>query len=170
MGRGARAENREHVQPPSPVVGIGTGRQSSRTREAMADGHPAALATDAVVPVSNFKQVLEGLGAVVPPITLLTALAFYFGLEFINSRSSYFGIDYSTLGYSVQDYVLRSADALFVPLGSVVVVGLLFLQIHGLVAGLVMRSGYRPVLRLTSRTLQVLGFALFTTAATAVFR
>lgn len=47
----------------------------------------------------------------------MSALAYYFGWVLTNSRASYFGIDASALDFSTQDYLLRSADALFVPLG-----------------------------------------------------
>ena len=85
---------------------------------------PAAgpAASDGALP--NPRRALELIGLVVAPTTLVTALAFYFGWVLTNSRASYFGIDASALGYSTQDYLLRSADALFVPLGSVFVLAL----------------------------------------------
>jgi hypothetical protein len=43
------------------------------------------------------------------------------GWTLINARASYFGIDPSALGFSTQDYLLRSTDALFAPLGTILV-------------------------------------------------
>jgi hypothetical protein len=66
---------------------------------------------------ANFRGVLEAIGLVVAPTTLLTAVALYFGVKLTASRADYFGIDQSTLGFSTRDYLLRSTDAVFVPVG-----------------------------------------------------
>jgi hypothetical protein len=65
------------------------------------------------------------LGSVVAPTTLLTAVLFYFGWSFSYWFFSYFGIDFTTLGLTTQDYLLRSVDALFVPLIAFTVVVLM---------------------------------------------
>lgn len=62
------------------------------------------------------------LGAVIAPATLITALAFYFGWRRERAFAGYFGIDPSVLGFSTNDYVLRSVDALFVPAAVVLLV------------------------------------------------
>jgi hypothetical protein len=48
------------------------------------------------------------IGAVVAPITVLTALGLYIGWRRTASYAQYFGIDQSVLQYSTQDYLLRS--------------------------------------------------------------
>jgi hypothetical protein len=52
----------------------------------------------------------------VPPITLVSALLFYFGYVSARSQYEYFGIDVDTIGLSTQDYVMRSPQPLLVPL------------------------------------------------------
>lgn len=56
------------------------------------------------------------VGSVVAPTTVLTALLFYFGWAHAYWFFHHFGIDISLLGLTTQDYVMRSVDALFVPL------------------------------------------------------
>ena len=67
-------------------------------------------------PGLDLRFVVELVGAVAAPTTLLGGLAVYFGVVYMPAQAFYFGIDGSTLGLSAQDYVLRSVDALFVPL------------------------------------------------------
>jgi hypothetical protein len=63
---------------------------------------------------------------------VLTALAFYFGWTFTDARSRYFDIDSSALGFSTQDYVLRSTGAIFLPLGAILVLALIAAWVHEL--------------------------------------
>lgn len=78
----------------------------------------------------RFRPALEALRSVVAPTTLLGALLFYFGWVFTNARSLYFGIDPSTLGLSNQDYLLRSIDPVFLPLGALLLIGLVLVGVH----------------------------------------
>ena len=95
---------------------------------------PFPDAPSAVVePGTSVRSVLELVGLVIAPTALLTALAFYFGWTLTNARARYFGIDPSTLDYSTQDYLLRSTDALYVPLGAIALVALVALAVHALV-------------------------------------
>ena len=79
------------------------------------------------------RGVLEKLSLVIAPSTLVIALAFWFGWTLTNARSAYFGIDSSTLGYSTTDYLLRSADAAFVPIAATLLIILMAIMLHGLV-------------------------------------
>jgi hypothetical protein len=54
--------------------------------------------------------------SIVTPVTLITALLFYFGYVSARSQYEYFGIDVDTVGLSTQDYVMRSPQPLLVPL------------------------------------------------------
>jgi hypothetical protein len=53
---------------------------------------------------------------IVTPVTLLSALLFYFGYVSARSQYEYFGIDVDTIGLSTRDYVMRSPQPLLVPL------------------------------------------------------
>ncbi len=116
------------------------------------------------------RRALELVGLVVAPTTLVTALAFYFGWVLTNSRASYFGIDASALGYSTQDYLLRSADALFVPLGSVFALALGGVWLHAFAIGRLGGSGARARLVIAARAAVGVGGVLFALGAFAVFR
>ncbi|MGH2750096.1 MAG: hypothetical protein ACRDK3_04380 [Actinomycetota bacterium] len=86
------------------------------------------------VPSSDLPRGLQSLGkvlgAVLAPTTAVTALAFYFAVKRQETLSRHFGIDTSVLGFSVQDYLLRGGDALFVILLFVALVGLAVIQLH----------------------------------------
>ncbi|MCC2334613.1 hypothetical protein [Cellulomonas wangsupingiae] len=70
-------------------------------------------APPAVRPV--LAQVGQVLGTVVAPATLVSALLFYFGYVSARAQLAYFGVDVDTLGYSTQDFVMRSPQPLLVP-------------------------------------------------------
>ncbi len=62
------------------------------------------------------------------------------------TRTAYFGIDQSIMGYSTVDYLLRSADALIVPAIMILLITVLCVGIHALTAALIRRSeGYRYI-------------------------
>jgi len=67
-------------------------------------------------------------------------LLFYFGWVFTNARALYFGIDPSTLGLSTQDYLLRSIDPIFLPLGALLTIALLLLVGHATVTRWIYRK------------------------------
>lgn len=67
-------------------------------------------------PAQSLTTILDWAAAVVPVLTALTALAVWFGFEIVNSRTRYFGIDPSMLGFSTSDFVLRSVSALIRPM------------------------------------------------------
>jgi hypothetical protein len=56
------------------------------------------------------------------PTTVLTALLFYYGWVRTNALFQYFGVDATVLGFTTQDYLLRSSEALYVPFGTLLVV------------------------------------------------
>jgi hypothetical protein len=65
---------------------------------------------------STLALVLKIVGSIIAPTTLLTALLFYFGVLHAYWFLQYFGVNYTIMGFTAQDYLLRSADGLFVPL------------------------------------------------------
>jgi hypothetical protein len=66
--------------------------------------------------VSGLPQLTKLLAGVVAPTTLLTALMFYFGWMHAYWFFDYFGVNSTLLGLTSVDFVMRSADALFVPM------------------------------------------------------
>jgi hypothetical protein len=65
---------------------------------------------------SQVERWVSSAAKFLPPITLVTALLFYFGYVSARSQYEYFGIDVDTIGLSTQDYVMRSPQPLLVPL------------------------------------------------------
>ncbi|MCA5894190.1 hypothetical protein LEP48_12650 [Isoptericola sp. NEAU-Y5] len=63
------------------------------------------------------------VGSVVAPATLVTAVLFYFGYVSSRSQYLYFGIDVDLLGFSTQEFVMRSPQPLLVPMLLVLLVG-----------------------------------------------
>src|SRR4051794_20438564 len=74
---------------------------------------PAAGAT---APPNRWQAAVSSIGSVVAPVTLLSALLFYFGYASSRAQYEYFGLDVDTIGLSTQDFVLRSPQPLLVPL------------------------------------------------------
>lgn len=78
----------------------------------------------------RFRAVLQVVGSVVAPTTLLTALLYYFGRAHAYWFFQYFGMDITLVGLTTQDYVRRSVDALLVPMVVLLSLGLLVLWVR----------------------------------------
>ncbi|WP_410612642.1 hypothetical protein [Amycolatopsis sp. lyj-109] len=65
---------------------------------------------------SRLERLVEAGKAVIPPLTLLSALLFYFGYVSARSQYEYFGVDVDTIGLGTQDYIMRSPQPLLTPL------------------------------------------------------
>jgi hypothetical protein len=75
-------------------------------------------------PAVALPKALKAIGSVVAPASLLTALMYYFGVQHAYWYFRHFGVNYTVLGLSTQDFLVRSVDGLFLPL-SVVAAGVL---------------------------------------------
>src|SRR6266508_3591779 len=84
---------------------------------------------------SQAERWVSFAAGIVTPVTLISALLFYFGYVSARSQYEYFGIDVDTIGLSTQDYVMRSPQPLLVPL---LVITLLA------VAGLLLHNAIKP--------------------------
>ncbi|WP_130511787.1 hypothetical protein [Krasilnikovia cinnamomea] len=76
------------------------------------------------------QQLAEAVGVVTAPAAGLAALGLYFGWKRTQTYATYFGVDNSVLGFSLQEYVLRSASSVFVIVFSTVAAGLAALTLH----------------------------------------
>jgi len=114
-------------------------------------------------PAPSLERALQMLTAIVAPTTLLTALLFYFGWIRTNALFQYFGVDATALGFTTQDYLLRSTEALYVPLGTLLVVGLAGVWAHGQVEHWLAGRRGEPSRRtaVAVATVGVVGSALF---------
>ncbi|GIF70469.1 hypothetical protein Ais01nite_85040 [Asanoa ishikariensis] len=66
-------------------------------------------------PSSTLRQAAETLAMAVAPMAVVTGLLYYFGWVRTGALFGQFGVDQRLLGYSAQDYVLRSAGVAFRP-------------------------------------------------------
>ena len=69
------------------------------------------------------ERLISWAASVVAPLSVLTAVLFYFGYASSRAKFEYFGVDVDTIGLSTQDYVMRSPQALLTPLLVLVLVG-----------------------------------------------
>jgi hypothetical protein len=99
-------------------------------------------------PLRSALSVLTTLG---PPLTIATALMFYFGWARSDTQAHYMGLDVSLFGYSTQDYVLQSISTLYLPLLATVSLALGWLALHQRVDRALGRSSSRPALRTAGR-------------------
>jgi len=79
---------------------------------------------------SQFERYLSLGASVVAPITIISALLFYFGYVSSRAQYKYFGVDVDTIGLSTQDYVMRSPQPLLVPLLVLVVIAVALVAVH----------------------------------------
>jgi hypothetical protein len=73
------------------------------------------MAEESTAP-GRLERLVESGKAVIPPLTLLSALLFYFGYVSARSQYEYFGVDVDTIGLGTQDYIMRSPQPLLTPL------------------------------------------------------
>jgi hypothetical protein len=99
------------------------------------------------------------LGGIVAPTTLLTGLLYYFGWLHAYYLFGYFGINSTTLGFSTVDYLMRSVDALYIPLTVAAVVALVALWGNAAVLP-ALRAGSPALRSRFLRTVTALGIAL----------
>jgi len=102
----------------------------------------------------NVKGILETIGRIVAPLTVITALLYYFAWVRTAAFYSHFGIDQRILAYSFEDYLLRSTGVAFRPLAFALLVAAASIALwYGLA-----RMSDRPILS------RLVVFFLFTLA------
>jgi hypothetical protein len=131
------------------------------TVQARSDGGGVTSATPPSTPTATFDRVIQVVGAIVAPVTIITALLFYFGWIRTNALFQYFGVEASVLGFTNQDYVLRSVEGLYVPLGVILLAGIVALFGHRSVTRLLTERDRLDGLRTIGRVLSLVGLALF---------
>ncbi|MFD6271658.1 hypothetical protein [Nocardia asteroides] len=83
------------------------------TREPSAGTAAAAPPTESGL--SRLGVMIRNIAA---PMTLITALLFFFGWSHAYWFFDYFGVNSTTIGLTTQDYLMRSQDPLFLPLAA----------------------------------------------------
>lgn len=91
----------------------------------MADPEPATEeAGERSSSFSDVSQVAQLVAQFVAPATLLAGLLYYWGYFHAKGYCFYLGVDSASLGFSTTEYVMRSADGLFVPIATFAAVAL----------------------------------------------
>lgn len=88
------------------------------------------------------RATLGAIGTVAAPTSLVTALLYYFGWERTSTQAAALGLQDTLLGFSAQDYLLRSIAPMFWPAFVAALVALFGLALHG---ALVTWAGAAPV-------------------------
>lgn len=91
---------------------------------------PRATTREAAQQRPRWVAIAEWAAAATPPVTIVTALAVWYGYELILARGRYFGLDPSVLGFTTRDYLFRTASAVLAPLLYLLLTGLVLLGIH----------------------------------------
>jgi hypothetical protein len=138
--------------------------RSADALESSASTPPSSL-VNRESPLRTALSVLTTLG---PPLTIATALMFYFGWARSDAQAHYMGLDVSLFGYSTQDYVLRSIKLLYIPLLITAALALGWLSLHHHIVGALGRPTSRPALRTAGRAAVGVGVVVAVGAAFAV--
>ncbi|QKJ18029.1 hypothetical protein [Microbacterium hominis] len=144
-----------------PRPAAATRLAGSRRRPA----HPPEAESNA-----QLMKALRGVASVVAPITLITALMFYFGVQHAYWYFHYFGINYTVMGLTTQDYLVRSADGLFVPILGITLLLLLGFWTLRILAGRLTAERRRAVQRVGAVVALVLGVIAFGVAVRGILR
>ena len=104
---------------------------------------------------SQFERYLSLGASVVAPITIISALLFYFGYVSSRAQYAYFGVDVDTIGLSTQDYVMRSPQPLLVPLLVLVMIAVALVALHLWVTAWLGRARPERARNVTHRALYI---------------
>ena len=131
---------------------------------------PAAAPDGAVVGSAAASQstessalpslLLEIVGKVLAPSAALAGLGFYFGWVRTSALFAFFGVSRDLVGFTTQDYLTRSLEGLFVPLGAVGAVVALALVVHASVAELLRRRRGLRALSVAALVSVIVGIGL----------
>jgi hypothetical protein len=114
-------------------------------------------------------QALRIVGTVVAPTTLLTVLMLYFGRLHATGLFDYFGVQQTVLDLTPQDFLVRSADGLIIPLVVVAIVAVIALWLHQVLTQLLSIAVRRAVLRVLIPVAAVAGVGLVGVALVDAF-
>jgi hypothetical protein len=79
----------------------------------------------------RLQELVSSVSSVVAPITLISAVLFYFGYVYTRTEYAYFGLDVDTIGLSTQEFIMRSPGPLLTPLLTVGLVTATLALAHG---------------------------------------
>ena len=118
----------------------------------------------------DVRQALELVVLIVAPTTLVTALLYWTGFQFVQARSSYFGLGVGVLGFSTTDYLIRGVEAGIVPLIVLLLALLVAAIVQGVARDLAGRDQWPPGFWRAVWAVLGLSVALTAVAVYGVFR
>lgn len=95
----------------------------------------------AVAKERGLSTAVDLVTRVVAPVSLLTAILYYFGYVREHALFGYFGVDPESLKFSTADYLVRSAGTIFLPVGTVLACGIFALLAHHLLTFALSNAG-----------------------------
>ncbi|WP_353808086.1 hypothetical protein [Agromyces sp. SYSU T00194] len=121
----------------------------------------SSTATDAAP--TTLQRIWSVVGNVIAPATLIGAVLFYFGYVSSRAQFRYFGVDVDVLGFSTQEFIMRSPQPLLVPMLALLLLSALLAAVHVLLRR---RFGGRddPRVRAGIRALRITGIAFLVAA------
>lgn len=117
-------------------------------------------AGDGVGAAEALPRLVKLAGEVIAPATLLTALLFQFGRLHSAGYFRHFGVNFSVLDLTFNDYLVSGADGLFVPLAGACALALTLLGVHRLVLSRLPAGPRDRMLRALAPAAGVLGVVL----------
>jgi hypothetical protein len=120
--------------------------------------------------LTHLPRVLKVLGTVVAPTTLLTALLFYFGLVEVDNLYRRLGVSATVLDLTLQDYLVQSADGLFVPAAIGAGAVLVAVWAHHALDGRLSDERGEAAVRAVTPAVAVTGLALLCVAVAGIRR
>src|SRR5215212_5734140 len=120
------------------MVLVGEQMSSARRRRPRSEGQ-----VDRDSQTGRFEQAVQRIGLVAAPLTLITALLFYIGWARTDQVYEYFGVDLSFVALSNEDYVLRSIDGIYIPLGVILVLAFCGLLLHRFIRNFLVQARRR---------------------------
>lgn len=114
------------------------------------------------------SRALRVFASLLAPTTVLTALLFHFGTRHVTFFCERFGVHYTVLGLSAPDYLMRSADGMFVPLTVLAAAGLVALWGYRFLRSALAPRTWRILARRAVPVLVSLGLGLVVLGLTAL--
>jgi hypothetical protein len=106
------------AEQPTPAATAADEMAASAASTVSGNGNPADPADPAAAGLKRLRLAATVLG----PLTIVTALLYYYGYVTTYAEYAYFGVNVDLLGYSSADFVLRSPASLFAPLLALLVI------------------------------------------------
>ena len=106
------------------------------------------------------SKALKVFGSLLAPTTVLTGLLFFFGTRHATFFCDWFGVHHSVLGLTAPDYLIRSADGMFVPLTVLAATGLAALWGYRFLRSALAPRSWRVLVKRAVPVLVALGVVL----------